>query len=228
MSCAADLAQTRPALDLAHARRMDGVYGLQRHVYDLTRKHYLLGRDRLIAQLNPPVNGHVLEIGCGTARNLVEAAWRYPGARYYGLDISQAMLRTARAKLDNRGLGSRCRLALGDAAAFNPKALFNRAEFDRVFASYTLSMIPGWEAALERACAVLGPKGAVHVVDFGQQDGWPAWFGKALAAWLAKFHVAPRAALFEVCEALAGKHGLECRGERLYRDYARSVVLYRE
>lgn len=219
--------QTRPVLDAAHARRMDGIYDLQRHVYDLTRKYYLLGRDRLIAQLDPPVNGHVLEIGCGTARNLVQAAWRYPGARYYGLDISRAMLLSARGKIASRGLGNRVRVALGDAAAFNPKTLFNRAEFDRVFASYTLSMIPGWEEALERGCASLGPKGALHVIDFGQQEGWPAWFGKGLAAWLAQFHVTPRAALFDVCEALAEKHGLACRTERLHRDYARSAVLYR-
>ena len=32
----------------AHAQAMDAQYGLQRHVYDLTRKYYLLGGDRLI------------------------------------------------------------------------------------------------------------------------------------------------------------------------------------
>ena len=31
-----------------HAALMDGVYRHQRHIYDLTRKFYLLGRDRLI------------------------------------------------------------------------------------------------------------------------------------------------------------------------------------
>ncbi|RUV53463.1 SAM-dependent methyltransferase, partial [Mesorhizobium sp. M5C.F.Ca.IN.020.14.1.1] len=31
-----------------HAELMDGVYRWQRHIYDLTRKYYLLGRDRLI------------------------------------------------------------------------------------------------------------------------------------------------------------------------------------
>ena len=31
-----------------HARRMDAVYATQRHIYDLTRKYYLLGRDALL------------------------------------------------------------------------------------------------------------------------------------------------------------------------------------
>lgn len=211
--------------DGTHAERMDANYALQRHIYDLTRKYYLLGRDRLIAELAPPVNGHVLEIGCGTARNIAQAAYRYPGAHFYGIDISSAMLRTARGKLAADGLQRRCRVAMADATGFSARALFGRSRFDRVFASYTLSMIPEWEQALDHACGLLAPKGTLHVVDFGQQDGLPESFGKALSGWLAKFHVTPRADLFEVGEALAEKHGLSCSQTRLNRDYARSLVL---
>ena len=64
-----------------HAALMDGVYRGQRHIYDLTRKYYLLGRDRMIDELQPPVGGHVLEIGCGTGRNLIAAARCWPGAQ---------------------------------------------------------------------------------------------------------------------------------------------------
>ena len=60
---------------------MDRMYRHQRHIYDLTRKFYLLGRDRLIAALDPAA-GDVLEIGCGTGRNLILAARRYPNARF--------------------------------------------------------------------------------------------------------------------------------------------------
>ena len=73
------------------------MYRYQRHIYDLTRKYYLLGRDRLIAGLDVPPGGTVLEVGCGTGRNLVLAARRYPAARLFGLDISAAMLDTAQA-----------------------------------------------------------------------------------------------------------------------------------
>jgi S-adenosylmethionine-diacylgycerolhomoserine-N-methlytransferase len=57
---------------------MDGVYRRQRHFYDLTRKYYLLGRDRMIAGLGVPPNGTVLELGCGTGRNIILAARHHP------------------------------------------------------------------------------------------------------------------------------------------------------
>ena len=46
--------------------KMDDIYRVQRHFYDLTRKPYLLGRDVLIRELDIPDGGSVLEIGCGT------------------------------------------------------------------------------------------------------------------------------------------------------------------
>ena len=55
----------------AVAARMDAIYRGQRHIYDVTRRYYLLGRDGLIADLDVPAGGTVLEIGCGTGRNLI-------------------------------------------------------------------------------------------------------------------------------------------------------------
>ncbi len=89
------------------AEKMDAIYRYQRFIYDATRRYYLFGRDRLIASLKPPLGGTVLEIGCGTARNLIRAAKRYPDARFYGLDVSEAMLKSARASVARRGLQSR-------------------------------------------------------------------------------------------------------------------------
>ena len=71
---------------------MDRIYRHQRHVYDLTRRYYLFGRDRLLRELQPPPGGRVLEIGCGTARNLLAAHDLYPTARLFGIDISREML----------------------------------------------------------------------------------------------------------------------------------------
>ena len=52
-------------------RRMNRMYRRQRHIYDGTGRYCLLGRDRLIAGLQPAAGASVLEIGCGTGRNLV-------------------------------------------------------------------------------------------------------------------------------------------------------------
>jgi S-adenosylmethionine-diacylglycerol 3-amino-3-carboxypropyl transferase len=207
------------------ATRMDAIYHGQRHIYDLTRKYYLLGRDRLIRELEPPPGGSVLEVGCGTARNLIAAARAWPEARCFGFDISTAVLETARASVRRAAVGGRVRLAAGDATAWDARCLFGEKTFDRIFMSYTLSMIPQWRVAIEQAAAALAPGGQLHIVDFGQQERLPAWWRAALFAWLARFEVTPRAELEAVLRGVAIRRGLRLAFRPLYRGYAWSAVL---
>ena len=46
----------------SHAQLMDKVYRRQRHFYDLTRKYYLLGRDRLVREMAVRDGESVVEI----------------------------------------------------------------------------------------------------------------------------------------------------------------------
>ncbi len=186
---------------------MDAIYRTQRHFYDATRKFYLLGRDRLIAEMSPPMGGSVIEVGCGTARNLIAAARRWPNAHFYGLDISTAMLETAWNSVQRAGLGDRITLAEGDAAAFTP-ALFGLEHADRVFMSYTLSMIPDWRDAIARGAEALAPGGRLTIVDFGQQEELPRVWRAFLFAWLGRFDVAPRADLAAALCDIARTHEL--------------------
>ncbi|OYY70076.1 MAG: SAM-dependent methyltransferase [Sphingomonas sp. 28-63-12] len=199
---------------------MDAIYRTQRHFYDLTRKYYLLGRDRLIRGLAPPAGGTVLEIGCGTGRNLIAAARAWPEARYFGIDISDAMLETARAKVKAAGLADRITLAQADATGFDAEALFGIAAFDRIFQSYTLSMIPDWQGALREGAAKLAPAGRLDVVDFGQQEALPGAFKRLLFAWLAQFDVEPRRALPAILHEIGQAQGLVDQFTPLYRGYA--------
>ena len=210
-----------------HAGQMDAIYRTQRHFYDLTRKYYLLGRDALIAGLSPPPGGAVLEVGCGTGRNLIAAAARWPNAEFFGIDISEAMLETACEQVAKAGLVRRIRLARGDATSFDAMALFGRREFDRVFQSYTLSMIPDWEGALAEGAAKLAPGGRLDCVDFGQQEGLPPAFRRALFAWLARFDVTPRADLPAALDRVAAAQGLTASFTPLRRGYAWSGRLRR-
>jgi len=89
------------------AAAMDRMYRHQRHVYDMTRKFYLFGRDRLISELAPAPGDRLLEIGCGTARNLIRVARRHPQVALYGIDASAEMLKTADAAILRAGLGPR-------------------------------------------------------------------------------------------------------------------------
>ncbi len=206
---------------------MDRMYRHQRHIYDASRKFYLLGRDALITGLAPPKGGTILEIGCGTGRNLIKAAKAYPHARLYGLDVSEEMLAQARKSIARAGLSERIQLAQADATAFDPLALFGVAAFDRVFISYALSMIPPWRDVLANACTFLTEGGSLHIVDFGDQAGLPAWFGRALRRWLSWFDVTPRLTLEEEIRALASARGLGCHFSKPLRAYAFEAVLQR-
>jgi len=209
----------------AHGAMMDRVYRHQRHIYNLSRRYFLFGRDRLIASLKPPPGGHVLEVGCGTARNLILAARLYPDTVCYGVDVSRRMLETARASVERAGLAERIFLGEGDAADFDPQRLFGRTAFDRIFFSYSLSMIPPWPGALDRGASLLAPGGRLHVVDFGQQERLPRWFRGMLFGWLDRFHVAPRAELEQALSELAKRRGADLTFTRLYRGYACAAEL---
>jgi len=208
-----------------HSGLMDSVYRKQRHIYDLTRKYYLLGRDHLIAHLAVPDGGTVLEVACGTGRNLTLVAQRYPDAQLFGFDISAEMLKSAEAAVERKALFDQVSLAQADATDFDPQALFGRRHFDRILISYSLSMIPVWRAAIGHAATTLAPGGELHVVDFGQQTRLPGWFRNGLHGWLAKFHVEPRAELEEVMADTATAIGGTLGFTPLYRDYARYGVI---
>jgi S-adenosylmethionine-diacylgycerolhomoserine-N-methlytransferase len=198
---------------------MNRIYRRQRHIYDVTRKYFLLGRDLLITRLAPEGAACVLEIGCGTGRNLILAAQRYPAARFFGIDVSTEMLTSAIEAIARAGLSSRIHVAHADATAFDPGRLFGKTQFDRVFISYSLSMIPAWRAVLDSAIARLAPGGELHIVDFGGQEGLPRWFRSVLRRWLALFHVTPRDD-FEQMLAGTDRLGATFVIERPYRDYA--------
>jgi S-adenosylmethionine-diacylgycerolhomoserine-N-methlytransferase len=204
---------------------MNRTYRHQRHFYDFTRKYYLLGRDRLIAQLAPRQGDAVLEIGCGTGRNLTTAARLYPGARLFGVDVSTQMLTSAITTIARAGMASQIRVAHGDATRFDPKPLFGVARFERIFISYSLSMIPDWPAVIDGAIALLAPGGELHIVDFGGQEQLPGGFRTLLRRWLALFHVTPRDEMEQALRACAQAAGASLTFERPYRDYAQYAVL---
>ncbi len=210
------------------ALKMDAIYRWQTQIYDLTRRHYLLGRDTLIECLAPPASGgHVLEIGCGTGRNLIKAARRWPGAVFFGLDISNVMLDKARQEVDRAGLSNEVCLVPADATRFDSTSCFGRAAFDRIYFSYTLSMIPEWTLALDRASALLAPGGALLVADFGDQAGLPVLFRKILRTWLSLFHVEPRDRFEAVIREIAARRHLSCEFVPIYRGYAFLAALRR-
>jgi S-adenosylmethionine-diacylgycerolhomoserine-N-methlytransferase len=221
------LSEMNPRAPDDAASLMDRMYRRQRYIYDASRKFYLLGRDELIESLALPPGGSVLEIGCGTGRNLVKAARTYPTALCFGLDVSLEMLDTACQAVNRAGLGDRIRLAKADATCFKPGALFGQPSFDRIFISYTLSMIPPWRDVLMHSAECLSAGGSLHVVDFGDQSGLPAWFQSGLTRWLGWFDVTPRADLRLAVNDVATALNMRGRVASLFRGYAVHAVVER-
>lgn len=168
---------------------MDRMYRYQRYFYDATRKYYLLGRDRLISEMNIKEGENVLEIGCGTGRNLIILARKHPKTNFFGLDASAEMLKSAQRKIDRLKIENiHFEVALADDFKFGET--FNLPEnFDTCYFSYSISMIPTWKESIENCLENLKAGRSFYIVDFYDQKDLPAWFRKILKGWLRQFHV---------------------------------------
>lgn len=169
----------KPATGSDSLTPVERYYRLQSYIYDATRWSFLFGRDEPIARvakLGAPRT--ILEVGCGTGRNLLRLAQAFPQARVAGVDISEEMLARAQRKIERRNP----RVALWRRRYDHP--LRPAQGFDLIVFSYCLSMInPGWEQALASAGADLAAGGRIAVVDF---DASPS---AAFKRWMGVNHV---------------------------------------
>ncbi|MDH3494417.1 MAG: class I SAM-dependent methyltransferase [Acidobacteriota bacterium] len=169
--------------------KMDRMYRYQRYIYDATRKYYLLGRDHLIREMDVGRGERILEVGCGTGRNLAILAAKHPDSFFYGLDASAEMLATANRKISAKNLRNVLfETALADDFAFD-STFGLKAEFDAIYFSYSISMIPAWREAITNALRNLKQGRSIYIVDFYDQRDLPQAFARLLKSWLKKFHV---------------------------------------
>lgn len=211
----------KPGAPAGHAEKMDRIYKLQRHFYDVTRKYFLLGRDVLIERMDIRPGMNVLEIGCGTARNLIALARKHPQAHFFGLDASREMLEYAQKKIDAAKLTDRIVLKYCLAEELDAQRTFGlNAPFDAMFFSYSLSMIPTWRESLNAAFKNLAAGGTVYSVDFWDQKELPAAFRWLLVRWLALFHVEHRPELLVFMRELEQLGVCSLELSPLYRRYA--------
>jgi S-adenosylmethionine-diacylgycerolhomoserine-N-methlytransferase len=201
-------------------KAMDRMYRLQRYFYDITRKYYLLGRDRLLRELEPQPDERILEVGCGTARNLIALSTRSPRSKLYGLDASNAMLETAAAKIRSSGARN-IELAAALADTFDHASTFGEQQpFDKIFFSYSISMIPTWQRSIEKALENLRPGGTLYIVDFYDQAELPTAFSRLLKWWLLQFHVKFWDGLIPYLESIEHDGRVTVTVRTLYRRYA--------
>lgn len=133
--------------------------------YDVATRAMSLGRDaawkrELVAALPDPPSPACVDIACGTGDVAFLLAARYRNGTVTGIDISDGMLRIARARNRFRNLGfasgDLCALPLADGSA------------DLVTASYALRNAPALRPALAEIRRVLAPGGFAAILDFSR------------------------------------------------------------
>jgi len=92
----------------------------------------------------------ILDVGCGNGTYLVELATRSPAAQIVGIDLSPEMLHAAAARV-----GGRACLVRGDALALP----FESEQFDIVFMSHVLQLVPDVEGCIAEVARCLAPGG---------------------------------------------------------------------
>jgi S-adenosylmethionine-diacylgycerolhomoserine-N-methlytransferase len=177
-----------PIRGRTHAERLNRFYGPQADGYDATRARFLQGRRELYERLPTPESGVWYELGGGTGANLEHLSDRLRRLdKVYIVDLSKGLLDAARRRIADRGWAN-VEAVEADVTAFAPP----RLPADVVTFSYSLTMIPDWFAAIDRAWGMLRPGGAVGVVDFyvsrkhpeagfvrhpwSARVFWPLWF----------------------------------------------------
>lgn len=141
------------------------VTGAYVHGYDARESERLRDQagslvELLHADTSYPVGSTVLEAGCGVGAQTVTLARNSPGARFLSIDVSEASLGQAQAKVEAAGLANvEFRQADVFALPYGP------ASFDHVFVCFLLEHLAQPEEALARLKAVLRPGGSLTLIE---------------------------------------------------------------
>jgi trans-aconitate 2-methyltransferase len=104
----------------------------------------------LLARVPLSRAARVVDVGCGPGNSTEILLERFPDANTLGVDSSEAMIESARARLPD------CRFELGDLSTWQPTA-----PPDLIFANAVLQWVPEHESLLPRLFSALAPGGVL-------------------------------------------------------------------
>ena len=116
---------------------------------------------------------HVLDVATGTA-GVAIALTRCTNAHVAGLDITPAMLQTARERIERAGVADAVQVVAGRAEELP----FPDGEFDALTFTYLLRYVADPAATLRELARVLRPGAPVASLEFAVPDNsfWRAWW----------------------------------------------------
>ena len=134
-------------------------------------------RREAVAALVLPSGGTVIDLGCGTGRNLPllrDAVGAH--GRVIGVDLTEAMIDEARRRVRRRGW-TNVELVVADAASYTFPA-----GVDGVLSTFAITLAPTYDDILRRAAGSLCSGGRLAVMDLKMPGRWPSWLIR-FAAW---------------------------------------------
>lgn len=152
--------------------------------------YYILGfrefayRKKAVRALELSPGDTVVELGCGTGLNFALLHRPItPLGRIVGVDLTEKMLEKARQRIQ-RNKWSNVSLVQSDAALYEfPK------EVKGIISTFALTLMPEYDAVIERAAKALAPGGRLVVLDFKMPDRWPMWLIRTFAGLTRPFGV---------------------------------------
>jgi SAM-dependent methyltransferase len=125
--------------------------------------------ERLFQKLTIGPNDYVLEIGCGSAKDLCRLVEKY-NCRAIGVDSSDLILKSAKDRVRKTGLSSKITIIKGDVANMN---FFLDGQFDIVIAQSVLATIPDKDKVATEVSRVLksgGQFGDIELIWIDEPD----------------------------------------------------------
>ncbi len=156
------------------------LYRARAKSYDMTANfYYLIGfreakyRKMAVSALCIEPGDTAIEIGCGTGLN-----FRYilqsigKAGQLVGIDLTDAMLEKAKSRVEKNSWKN-VRLVQTDAAKYAFASGING-----IYSTFALTLIPEYEAVIERASHALADTGRLVILDFKKPERWPLWIIK--------------------------------------------------
>lgn len=178
------MAGAAPVLDNS---AVEAAYARWAPVYDLAFTAAMAPGRRAAVAAAEACGPLILDVGVGTG---LELPMFSPASSVTGVDLSEAMLRRARARVLGERLASVAGLCVMDAM----KLGFPDAAFDAVVAPYVMTVVPDPAATLDEFARVVRPGGEIVLVNhIGAQSGPRAvverWLGRRSASlgWRPEF-----------------------------------------
>jgi ubiquinone/menaquinone biosynthesis C-methylase UbiE len=139
-------------------------------------------RRRAVQALGLRAGDTVIDMACGTGDNfpLIEEAIG-PDGRIVGVDMTDAMLACAQARVEKNGW-SNISLMQSDAAAFDFPA-----EVNAILSTYALTQVPECAKVIANGAAVLSAGGRWVVLDLKIPDKTPRWLTQAGTSIVRRF-----------------------------------------